>query len=334
MTNKSEPIIGYIIDSDIGNMEVKTKLLIESIIRVKKSTDKVYVVKPNKIPYSNDTYSFFNQYNIVVEEIQMNDFWNQNMMMSKIFILYYIENLFAEEVDFFLFIDTDTLFLNPLSDSELYKHLLCLRPTDFADASLSEKNRENKIWGYLLEKFMVYDYKDWALTTTVDQQACYASFNSGFILVSSKISFFKKWYSLANAIKNDSQFLNLLKNMRMFEHYLDQILFTLVVLKYFSKSDVLILDSKYNFSLESMFHGRKLHYSRDCPYLGEKIVLDELTHIHYHDKFRYYSSRKLFKKSQIKNIIYKYVPINFSIRASIIQTIGHIYFLFRIRRCK
>ena len=244
----------------------------------------------------------------------MLDFWNSNMMMSKIFISAFAENKYRNQVDFMLFLDTDTMFLNPIESDILQNQFsVALRPTDYAEASLKLRHDDLKSWEYLLKRFNINEIVKWMTITGLDNVTTYASFNGGFILASVESQLFTKWKEIADLLKDDKEFLEILKIEKTSMHYLDQILLSITLMKYFDTSNVKILNDKYNFSLAPVYY-KKIEYSQSGKKYYRELVreLDQFVHIHYHHRFNERTFLKYFRKSSQGDLSKKFIPFEHS----------------------
>ena len=173
----------------------------------------------------------------------MKNFFNYNMMMSKIFIASYAETLYGKMIDYLFFLDNDTIFLNNIENNLFNKNfLIALRPTDFSGKSLVSFDNCSSVWKYLIKKFNIEDNIKWKYKCILDNVMAYASFNSGFILEKSEAHLFEKWKIITDSVQNDKNFLDLLSQDMDSLHHLDQILLSCILMKDFSPENIEILD--------------------------------------------------------------------------------------------
>jgi hypothetical protein len=304
--------IGYVINIDVGILEKEAILLMESIIKFVESAPFLIVIKPNLKPLSDSTMKYFLSKNVHFHELEMENFFPCNIIMSKIFIASYAEELYGETLDYILLLDNDTMFLNKF-DSDLF-HMnfsIAARLTDFSDRSLLSFDNCSSIWRYLIDRFDIRDNPKWKYKCIRDNVIAYASFNSGFVLETTKTHLFHKWKDIADYLKNDEKFIDLLNKDMESVHYLDQILLSLTLMKDFYPENVKILNIKYNFNLESIFFGRTiLFHGQKWIFKKLPIPIDSLVHIHYHQTFKRRGSLHYFNDDEHVNLLKSFVPFD------------------------
>lgn len=327
--------IGYIINVDVGHLEEKAILLLESIIKFVDNDPFVIVIKPNLKPISPNTLRYFTSKNVHFHEIELGNFFNYNMMMSKIFIASYAETLYGEMVDYLLFLDTDTIFLNSIENNLFNKNfLIALRPTDFSDGSLVSFDSCSSVWKYLIKKFNLEENVRWKHKCIRDNVIAYASFNSGFILERKGTHLFEKWKIMADSVQSDKNFIDLLNQDKDSFHYLDQILLSCILMKDFYPEDIDALNIRYNFNLESLFFGHVISFmGRKWVFDKLSLALDDLIHLHYHHAFdsNPKSILRYFHNKEYISLLKSFVPFNNNInfREKIYKLVSKMYAIFR-----
>lgn len=305
-----ETKIGYVMNIDVGPLERKSILLAESIIKFVEPKPLIIIVKPNEKRLSDQTLEYIQSNGISFYEIEMRDFYEQNIMMSKLFIAAFAENIYRNKVDYLLFLDNDTLFLNQL-EKDIFNDnfLIGLRPTDYSERSLTSFDDCVPVWKFLIDKFNIAENKEWEIKTVINNVDTFASFNSGFILTRTTTNFFEKWYQMAVSLKDDVVFLNLLNQDKKSLYYIDQILLSCVLMKDYKRSDLKIMNAKYNFSLEPIIFNRIINFlDNRMIFMELPIGIDSLVHLHYHSTFERRKVLKYFKNEEHLNLIGSFVP--------------------------
>ena len=333
--------IGYIINVDVGPLERKTILLIESILRFVDNNPFIIIVKPNMLPLGEGTMEYFKSRLVHFHEIEMKNFYSTNIIMSKIFISAYAEAKYSEYVDYLLFLDNDTIFLNNIENDLLDNNFsLGVRPTEFADTSLRSFEACSQVWKFLLHKFEIKYDCEWKMKTTVDSVDTYASFNSGFILEKARTDFYQKWKGVAEVLHDDAGFINILHEDAVSLHYLDQILLSIVMMKHFKPSDVKILNDKYNFSLEQVYFNYMIQIKRtEVSFKKLPVEIDSLIHIHYHSRFNERRIIYYFKREDHRELLKPFVPFHQPFKKTLISFIRYWYtftqfIVFKINNAK
>lgn len=323
--------IGYIMNIDVGTLEDKSILLAESIRRFVEAQPMIIFVKPNKKRLSKHTLEYIQSREIHFHEIELKDFYDSNIMMSKIFIAAYAERIYQKQVDYFIFLDNDTLFLNQIEDSLFDEEFLIgMRPTDFSDGSLQSFVHCTSVWDYLIDKFKIQESKEWIIKTNLDNIDTFASFNSGFILTKANTNFFEKWKEIAVLLNSDCSFLGLIYQDRIAFHFLDQILLSLLIMKDFDRNDVKILDVKYNFSLEPIFFNRMINFQKDKMIFKKMpIEIENIVHLHYHQRFEEISVLRYFKRKDHFELISQFVPFGHSHKSTVKKIVKKSFVTFK-----
>jgi hypothetical protein len=297
---------------DVGSLEEKTILLMESIKRFVENEPFFIVIKPNLRSLSDTTLKYFLSRDVHFHEVDIGNFFTNNIMMSKIFIASYAETLYGEAVEYMLLLDNDTLFLNNI-ESDLFDmdFLIAIRPTDFSERSLVSFFDCSSTWRYLIQKFYLKENPKWIYRCIRDNTISYASVNSGFVLERSDAKLFYKWKELADSLNNDKEFTRLINEDSDSLHYLDQVLLSLVLMKRFEPEDVKVLNIRYNFSLESIVFNHMLLFL-DKRWIFKKIPfpIDSFIHIHYHQRFNQRRILRYFNEDKHVNLLQLFVPFD------------------------
>lgn len=304
--------IGYVINIDIGILEKEAILLIESIIKFVESDPFLIVIKPNLKPLSDSTMKYFLLRNVHFHELQMENFYPSNIIMSKIFIASCAEELYGDKLDYMLLLDNDTIFLNKFPRDLFYTNFsIAARLTDFSDRSLLSFDNCSPIWHYLIDKFNVRNNPKWKYKCIRDNVIAYASFNSGFVLEETKAHLFYRWKTIADCLKNDKKFFDLLNKDRESLHYLDQILLSLTLMKDFYPENVKNLNIRYNFSLESIFFGHIISFQgQQWIFTKLPTPIDSMVHIHYHQTFKDKRTLNYFNDNGHVDLLISFVPFD------------------------
>lgn len=275
MKNKPEKL-GIIIVIESGDLEQKTKLLIESIRTFggEAKNSKIWVIKPRKgKSLSNETINFLKKANAEFIEEDLNRHWHLYGLANKIYATAYIEQRFIHEYETLLFLDSDTIVVDELDADILEgKYEVAIKPLDGEYLALKESDRISPFWEMIYEKCCVSNANIWNVKTTVDQVEILAYFNSGVVFSRAGSFLFTNW------LKN---FKFLCKDKRAYQlshleyYFLEQALLSGTILGCIPQHKVKILDKKLNYSLN--FH--KQLQNKDIDNMANIKI------IHYHSSF-------------------------------------------------
>ncbi len=301
--------VGYIINIDSGLLEKEALILIGSIENYQNQTkNSIFVVNPYNTKLDENTINIFKSKNINYI-IMKEHIPEENKILSKIWITSYIETNFGNNFDFLIFLDNDTLFLNPLDkeilDDEI--HSAFIRPVDFADDAIKNIDKMSPNWKFLVTKFNINIKTIEKIKTARDSTDIYPVFNSGFIIEKPNAKIFNTWLDIYYQIEADQKFHEIITSNKKYIHYLDQTLLLIALIK-MGIDKVKILDLRYNFSLENFFLMRIINFN-NCRLDKINIETDNLILIHYHKKINCDISKYFYRNDHL-DFLKKYFPLN------------------------
>ena len=191
--------IAFVLNIDSGLMEKEAVVNIKSIQNFMRDTQNtIYVINPYRSKIASETCDLFNEKGVIYIEVKMKIPF-ENRIMSKIWVTAYAEQNFGSFFDFIIFVDNDTIFLNPLENSILNDdvHSIFIKQTDFTDDAIIDINDIPMNWEYLLKRYNI-NLKDLeTIKSARDHVYMYPVFNSGLIIEKPEIKLFSKWLRIA-----------------------------------------------------------------------------------------------------------------------------------------
>ena len=266
--------LGIIVVVESGDLEQKTRLLVESIRTFGGdiANSKIWAVKPRKgKPLQKETLRFFVEKEVEFLDINRNKKWHLYGFANKIYATAYIEKMYGIEYDTLLFLDCDVVVINPIDANFLDSHYkIAVKPIEEKFLVLSKHERLTDFWRMIYFNCEISVKNIWEVKTTVDNKKVLASFNSGVIFSKGDSGFYNKWLSSFEKITNDIRAYHL---PYMEFYLLEQSLFSAVILKNYEKEDIKFLDNNYNFPF---------HFSAE---LRGKYDFNSVKILHYHHLF-------------------------------------------------
>jgi lipopolysaccharide biosynthesis glycosyltransferase len=262
-----------------GNLEIQAQLLVNSISKFTgQSKLKLFAISPrvDSIP-SFDTNHFFNKNKIFHIKENLNTEFLEYPIANKVLACEYVEKNFPE-FDSILFVDTDTVFLNPIEEVLLSKkNKLYLRPVDNkGPGSIGIEDEKDGFWQEVFQMFNL-PLPSANITTTVREKTIRPYFNAGFIWAHGLPGFYSQW-------KQD--FIKIVDSgLRPFAYKsrdntdfrcLDQVALAVTAQRF--KENIEVLPQSYNYPIpfRPLMKDRKNHPS-----------FNELIHVHYHKWFQH-----------------------------------------------
>ena len=292
--------IAFVLNIESGVMESEAVINIKSIRNFLKNTQNtVYVINPYRSKIASETFNFFNETGVIYIEAKINLPF-ENRIMSKIWVAANVEQNFGSSFDLIIFVDNDTFFINPIEKDILNDdiHSLFVKQTDFTDDAIIDINNIPINWKYLLRRYHINLEGLEKINSARDHVSIYPVFNSGLIIEKPEIKLFSKWLQIAEEISSDKTFINIIRNNKTYEHYLDQTLLAIAIIKLGMKN-VKILGEKYNYSLDNIVFGRVINFNTTKLDIINYSSMDEKIHIHYHKKYNERMSRYFSSKEQV-----------------------------------
>lgn len=242
--------LGIIIVIESGDIEQKTKLLIDSIRTfggdIKDS--KIWAVKPRKgKELANETLGFLKARSVEFIDVDLNKHWHVYGHANKIYACGYIEDNFGDQYEALLFLDSDTIVINSV-DAHLLgnRYKVAVKPIDGQTLGQTQGMRLTVFWTLIYESCGVSIENVWTVKTTVKELEILAYFNSGVVFSCSNTKLFSQWRSNFEQFNKNIEAYHL-NSLEYF--FLEQALLAGTILGKFHRDEVLVLDNFYNYSL-------------------------------------------------------------------------------------
>lgn len=269
--------LGIIIVIEHGDLEQKTKLLIDSIRtfggEIKDS--KIWAVKPRKgKAISNETLSFLKGKNVEFIDIDLNKHWYLYGHANKIYATAYIEEHFGCQYETLLFLDSDTIVIDAIDPNILEgKYEVAVKPIDGQHLAITKEEDLSDFWR-LIYNSCGFSIKDiWTVQTTIDEIEIFAYFNSGVIFTRSGNQVFSQWRTNFERFAENKEGYHL-RAMEYF--FIEQALLAGTILQKFPKEKVKVLNHFYNYSLNF----------KAILVEKNKAYYDQIKILHYHKMFQ------------------------------------------------
>ena len=274
--------LGIIIVIEQGDLEQKTKLLIESIRtfggEIKDAH--IWTVKPRRgKSLTDETIRFLKEKKVEYIDIDLNKKWYLYGFANKIYASAYIEQKFGATYETLVFLDCDTLVVNSVEKNILANGInVAIKPAEEKFIEISRDDEITPFWEMIFHICNVNPDDVWTVTTTVDQKKILACFNAGVIFTRAKTKLFQKWLANFNRLMLDARVYQLIYT----EFYLlEQAILAATIVKTLKVEQVKLLDNRYNFP----FH----FYDR----IPEQDKFKDIKILHYHH---------LFQEDPVKNL--------------------------------
>ena len=262
-----------------GLLEDQARLFINTYSKFAKNINcKLIAFSPRKDFFpAKKTETFFKKNNVLHIKENLNTKYLNYPIANKVLACLYVENNFPE-FSSIIFVDTDTVFVNSLSEELLQSNgKLLLRPVDNKGPGTLGKNDNNDSFWQQVYQLFDLDLPVANLKTTVRPNIIRPYYNAGFIWANGLPGFFQQW-------KKD--FVKLVESgLRPFGYKsrdntdfrcLDQVALAVTAQRY--KQNIKILPQTYNYPIPFK------PILRDRP---NHPKFDELVHVHYHKWFQH-----------------------------------------------
>ncbi len=265
--------VDFIFCTESGYLEPMAKLLAFSIRNFggQFSQSKIFSYSPRKSKrIHSSTVEVFEELQVDYVDEELNKDYKFYPIANKILSCAHREN--NTDSDVLVFLDTDTLFLDPpeilnkVSPGEVYA-----RPVDFKGIG-TDRNYSGVNGEYWKKMFQILGLQDRGryVNTTMDDQEIIEYYNAGLVITHRSNGFFTEWKKHFEKVMQAD-----LKHKRKRIRNTDQATITASLIS--RDLDAISLDKRYN----CPFHVQ--HKCKNEAYKVEKI--SELIHLHYHYVF-------------------------------------------------
>lgn len=268
--------LGIITVIETGDLEQKTKLLVDSIRTFggEICNSKIWAIKPRKgKAITQETLSFLHNHDVEFIDIDLNKRWHLYGFANKIYAAAYIEEQFGNQYETLLFLDSDTIVTDAIDPEILEgKYKVAAKPIDSKHLAITPSNPISKFWERIYEACNFNDMRKlWTVRTTIENLEIYAYFNSGVVFVDPSSKIFSQWLENFHRVIKNKKFYHLAAKEYFF---LEQALLAGTILKEVPKPQVKVLDHTYNYSLNFINE------------LNEKVIDREIKILHYDKSFQ------------------------------------------------
>ncbi|MEL7250856.1 MAG: hypothetical protein AAFO03_20675 [Bacteroidota bacterium] len=189
--------IEIIICTEKGRLEDKSALLVVSLRRYGGilSNCKIFSYAPRagRLP-SEKFLKFCEEFGVtVVDEVLNTDYVDYPLANKPIVCAYHEKRSTA---DYLLFMDSDTLIVNPLTQEDLFSvdFDVALNPVDYPNVAtnISFSSGEATYWRRLYESLNIQARQ--TVRTTITKQDILQYYNSGFVLAKRSVKLFHHWF--------------------------------------------------------------------------------------------------------------------------------------------
>lgn len=260
-----------------GVLEHQAKLLVNSIKQFfsnKELEIHAYSPREDSLP-SLSTIKFFKENNVDWVCDNLNVEYKQYPIANKVLACNHFEKSHPE-IDNILFVDTDTVFLNPVNLTQTEGKIL-LRPVDNkGPGSEGENDKNDEFWKNVFDLFSLERPKG-KIETTVGQSLINSYFNAGFIWAHKLPGFFEQWHEdFKEILLSDLRPLSYQSRENNNFRCLDQVALAVTVARFRSHLEILPLTYNYPVPFRPRMQDR----------IGHPEFKD-LVHVHYHKWFQH-----------------------------------------------
>jgi lipopolysaccharide biosynthesis glycosyltransferase len=270
--------LGIMFCVENGQLEVQTELLIKSIeYFLEESEVTLFACSPRKNHIPHDFRTKIFGLNIIHIDKDLNKKMTEYPIANKVICSNYVENHFPN-IQNLIFVDSDTVFLNPLSQNLLApSQKLYLRPVDNKGPGSGGSGGQNDDFWHNIFNLCGVNLPEPSIWTTVRPNLIRNYFNAGLIWVNGIPGFFQQWHDDFISIVNS--------DLRPFGYKsrdgddfrcLDQVALAVTATRF--QEYVQILPETYNYPIPFR------------PKMKDRVnhpKFNELVHIHYHKWFQH-----------------------------------------------
>jgi len=274
-----QPGLHIIVCVEQGVLESQSRLLVASVERWLSSTSNhihVYSPRPGHWPAAT-TRAFLQQHGVNWVSEPLNDAFHEYPIANKVLACRHFEQQHPE-AERVMFIDTDTVFLNPIDPQWLLaEQQILVRPVDNkGPGSESAADPNNAFWEQVFGLFnLPLPAAD--MTTTVRPHTIRPYYNAGLVWNNGVAGFFQQWYADFMALV-DSGLRPAGYQSRDGDDYrcLDQVALAVTCSRWHDQVSCLPATYNYPIPFKPMLDLRP----------GSPAI-DQLVHVHYHKWFQH-----------------------------------------------
>jgi lipopolysaccharide biosynthesis glycosyltransferase len=272
-------IISILFCVEKGFLEQQAKLLVKSLMKFSASSKLQLIAFSPRCEFypSKEMCDFFANNDVIHIKKDLNTDYLDYPIANKVIACDYVENNFPQS-DSLIFVDTDTVFLNSISnDLTQPKNKLYLRPVDNkgpGSEGIADKN--DGFWQNVYQLFGLALPKAF-VTTTVRPHLIRPYYNAGFICACGLAGFFTQWKKDFDKLVDSG--------LRPFAYQsrdntdfrcLDQVALAVTTQRFADKVEVLPEAYNYPIPFRPILNQRANHPK-----------FHELVHVHYHKWFQH-----------------------------------------------
>jgi len=277
MKSTLSPKIAFILCIDRGELESKSRLLIDSLRRFGgfSRTAPVWVVQNSKhVDLDHDTLVFLDKQNVNLIAKRLEVIPRNLRFANKVAAASYVEKEINNPTETLIMLDSDMLCLNPPSELLLEEGQVAACTVGSRGIATEADKELTELWKYSFQIVGLDPDLSWKTKTRNDGKDIWAYFNSA-IVASRAVNFFGRWKEFLAKLANNAYF----KSMRLPDNRyreLDQIALTLsmISLHHFKIKE---LPSIYNYSLRA--------HVKDAISFSKINCIEEAVFLHYGNLF-------------------------------------------------
>ena len=266
-----------------GTLELQVELLLHSLTKLSTRPPRtVWVINPQALPLSPQTYEMLERYGVCYVEENLNILYSAHRLTNKVYACAYVEKKVEGRI---LFLDSDILALNNLDllDDVTLRDKILVKPAH-SSAVVSGEQMQT-FWRYLLTGYEIHTDSLWQSRASGEVSKYTAYYNTGVIAAPTSSKLFASWLEMFEQLpkiyptlyRELLQYPNLpkypyRKGRDLCIYHIGQILFALTLFRHYSRNKVVELPIGYNYPLPR----HKL--------LGREAAanLEDITLLHYH----------------------------------------------------
>ena len=291
MNNK----VAFIFCIEKGQLEKETISSIRSLRHFggRLSSSSVYCICPRpKRAICDKSRSILNDLNVTYIEENLNTEYQSYPLANKPLVCEYVEAI-DQASDYLIFLDSDTLVINPL-DTIINEYVdIQLSPVLVKNLGLSSQNDSNySYWKKIINLFKLNELQK--TRTLITNEEIFGYWNSGVIVVKNHKDIFKKWSETFKTLYEAS----LLPDERFY--HTEQLSLSLLIHK--NEFNFSELPNKYNYHISNQ---------EDLHSLNKIFDYKEIHILHYHKLLQFSSFRFPFPKLKNLNFIEQWIKNEF-----------------------